>query len=61
MLLNKLQRIKFSAFQLLLFDYDIFDSTELQSKINDSKKEMRDTCLLHYNMDLNTVQRYGGG
>ena len=46
--LNKLQRTNFSALQLLPFDYDIYNSPEVESTINDLKKELRDACLLHY-------------
>ena len=60
-LLNKLQRTNFSALQLQPFDYDIYNSPEEEAKINNLKKELRDACLLHYDMDLSAVQQYCGG
>ena len=58
--LNKLRRTDFSALQLLPFDYNIYNSPEVESTVNALKNELRDACLLHYNMDLSAVQRYGG-
>ena len=60
-LLTKLQRTDFSALQLKPSDYDIYDSPEEEATINNLKKELRDACLLHYNMDLGAVQQYCGG
>ena len=51
-LLNKLRRTDFSALQLQPFYYDIYDSPEEEATINDLKKELRDACLLHYNVAL---------
>ena len=31
------------------------------STINKLKQELRDVCLLHYDMDLSAVQQYYGG
>ena len=58
--LGKLRNTDISAFQLLPFNYDIYNSLELESTINKLKQELRDACLLHYNMDLSVVQRYCG-
>ena len=53
--LNKLRQTDFSALQLLPFDYNIYNSLEVESTVNELKKELRDACLLHYNMDLSAV------
>ena len=60
-LLTKLRRTDFSALQLQPFNYDIYDSPEEEARINDLKRELRDACLLHYDMNLSAVQRYCGG
>ena len=59
--LNKLRRTDFSALQLLPLDYNIYDLSEVESTVNNLKKELRDACLLHYDMDLSAVQPYCGG
>ena len=59
--MNKLRRTDFSALQLLSFYYDKYDSLEVESTVNDLEKELRDACLLHYDMDLSVVQQYCGG
>ena len=60
-LLTKLRRTNFSALQLQPFDYNIHDSSEEETMINDLKKELCNACLLHYDMDLGVVQQYCGG
>ena len=54
--------IDFSALQLLPLDWDIKEgSAEEEDRIQDNKSTMLDACLVHYNMDLEMVQRFCGG
>ena len=44
---NKLQRTNFSTLQLMPFDYNIYDTLEVESTVNALKRELHDACLLH--------------
>ena len=59
--LRLLAKVDFRALQLPPLDYDADESQEIKDTIQRNKRTLRDACLLHYNMDLATVQRYCQG
>ena len=59
---EKLKRIDFSPLQLLPLDWDLKEETEEEEeKVQQNKQLLMDACLLHYNMDLESVQAFCGG
>jgi len=53
---NAVANIDFSALQLLPLDWDITEPTaEEEAAIQDNKTTMLDACLVHYNMNLESV------
>ena len=48
--------------QLLPLDWDLKEETEEEEEmVRQNKQLLMDACLLHYNMDLESVQAFCGG
>ena len=62
---NNFQRsrnIDFSALQILPLDWDITEATEQDEQaVLANKTILQDACLIHYNLDLECLQRFCGG
>ena len=56
------KRYDFSALQILPLDWDIEDDDpEIEKRIQKQKTILQDACLIHYDMNLEAVQRFCGG
>ena len=56
------KKIDFSALQILPLDWDIEDEDpEMEKRIQRQKTILQDACLIHYDMNLEAVQRFCGG
>ena len=56
------KRYDFSALQIIPLDWNIEDDDpEMEKRIQKQKTILQDACLIHYNMNLEAVQRFCGG